>query len=254
MTAEKKILPVSAKKPSPIRTSAVGLDEIAVNNAYGKSSRNREDSEEEEEEEEESMSDMEEADSVPGVHKVMSRADYVLSQSKAQAKRDSESKMNIEVTAVEVNIEQNLVQDMVVEEAEPALLENRSNRSYVTDNTYNIGSEDESFVDNDFPGAVPSRDEDGAEADAEDEEEEDEDEEDEEDKAIVPYDQVAEGDDEHENTAEEEEEEEEEDDNNNVSEEGDNEAAAPEVVDDEYEEEGGRRYIMRTKTRTRLLL
>lgn len=237
--AEKKILPVSAKKPSPIRTSAVGLDEIAVNNAYGKSSRNREDSEEEEEEEEESMSDMEEADSVPGVHKVMSRADYVLSQSKAQAKRDSESKMNIEVTAVEVNIEQNLVQDMVVEEAEPALLENRSNRSYVTDNTYNIGSEDESFVDNDFPGAVPSRDEDGAEADAEDEEEEDEDEEDEEDKAIVPYDQVAEGDDEHENTAEEEEEEEEEDDNNNVSEEGDNEAAAPEVVDDEYEEEGG---------------
>jgi hypothetical protein len=242
---EKKVLTASAKKPTPIRTSAVGLDEIAVNSAYGKGSRNREDSEEEEDE---SISDMEQADSVPEVHKVMSRADYVLSLSKAQADRDSELKMSTEMIADTEKVEEEGVQDMVVEEeaeeeAEPTVLENRNNRSYVTD-TYNNGSEDESFMDSDFPGAIPSRDEDGAEADAEDEEEEDEDEEEEEDKVIVPYDQVAEGDDEHENTAEdddeeEDEDEEEEDDNNNVSEEGEgeNEVAAPGVVD-EYEEEG----------------
>jgi hypothetical protein len=241
----KKVLTASAKKPTPIRTSAVGLDEIAVNSAYRKGSRDREDSEEEGDE---SISDMEQADSVPKVHKVMSRADYVQSLSKAQADRESELKMNTEMTADTENVVEEGVQDMLVEEeaeeeVEPAVIENRNNRSYVRD-TYNNGSEDESFMDSDFPGAIPSRDEDGAEADAEDEEEEDEDEEEEEDKVIVPYDQVAEGDDEHENTAEdddedEDEDEEEEDDNNNVSEEGegDNEVAAFGVVD-EYEEEG----------------
>ena len=237
--AEKKILPASAKKPTPIRTSAVGLDEIPVNSAYGKGSRNREDSEEEEDE---SISDMEQADSIPEVHTVISRADYLLS--KAQADRDSELKTSIEMTADTEDIAEDSVQDMVVEEeVEPAVLESRNNRSYVTD-TYNNGSEDESFMDSDFPGAVPCRDEDGAEADAEDEEEEEDDDEEEEDKVIVPYDQVAEGDDEHENTAEDDDEEEdedddEEDDNNNVSEEGegDNEVVVPGVVD-EYEEEG----------------
>ena len=237
--AEKKILPASAKKPTPIRTSAVGLDEIPVNSAYGKGSRNREDSEEEEDE---SISDMEQADSIPEVHTVISRAEFMLS--KAQADRDSELKTSIEMTADTEDVAEDSVQDMVVEEeVEPAVLESRNNRSYVTD-TYNNGSEDESFMDSDFPGAVPCRDEDGAEADAEDEEEEEDDDEEEEDKVIVPYDQVAEGDDEHENTAEDDDEEEdeddeEEDDNNNVSEEGegDNEVAVPGVVD-EYEEEG----------------
>lgn len=240
--AEKKILHVSAKKPTLIRTSAVGLDEIAVNSAYGKGSRNREDSEEEEEE---SISDMEQADPIPEVHKVMSRADYVTALSKAQADRDSKHNMSIESTADAEHEQEIDVNNMVVEEeTEPAVLEDRNNRSYVTD-TYNNGSEDESFMDSDFPGTIPCRDEDGAEADAEDEEEEDEDEEEEEDKAIVPYDQVAEGDDEHENTAEDDDEEEDEDDeedddNNNVSEEGedDDQVVAPGVVDDEYEEEG----------------
>jgi hypothetical protein len=169
---EAKATPTRTRKSVPKlpRSAAVGLDEIEADRAYGKDSIDSEDIDEEE-------SPVEKT-----VHKVVSRAAYEKS-----LKEPSPSK-TLDSAQKSAKKEVDGVDGMDIEKEHPALIDDSITPHYVTTDSYNIGSEDESHMDSDYPGDnIPCRDEDGADADVEDEDEEDED--DEEDDAVpAPYD------------------------------------------------------------------
>ena len=169
---EAKATPTRTRKSVPKlpRSAAVGLDEIEADRAYGKDSIDSEDIDEEE-------SPVEKT-----VHKVVSRAAYEKSLKKPSPSKTLDSAQKSATKEVDG------VDGMDIEQEHPALIDDSITPHYVTTDSYNIGSEDESHMDSYYPGGnIPCRDEDGADADVEDEDEEDED--DEEDDAVAaPYD------------------------------------------------------------------
>ena len=169
---EAKATPTRTRKSVPKlpRSAAVGLDEIEADRAYGKDSIDSEDIDEEE-------SPVEKT-----VHKVVSRAAYEKSLKEPSPSKTLDSAQKSATKEVDG------VDGMDIEQEHPALIDDSITPHYVTTDSYNIGSEDESHMDSDYPGDnIPCRDEDGADADVEDEDEEDED--DEEDDAVpAPYD------------------------------------------------------------------
>jgi hypothetical protein len=169
---EAKATPTRTRKSVPKlpRSAAVGLDEIEADRAYGKDSIDSDDIDEGE-------SPLEKT-----VHKVVSRAAYEKSLKEPSPSKTLGSAQKSATKEVDG------VDGMDIEQEHPALIDDSITPHYVTTDSYNIGSEDESHIDSDYPGDnIPCRDEDGADADVEDEDEEDED--DEEDDAVpAPYD------------------------------------------------------------------
>ena len=170
---EAKATPTRTRKSVPKlpRSAAVGLDEIEADRAYGKDSIDSEDIDEEE-------SPVEKT-----VHKVVSRAAYENSLKEPSPSKTLGSTQKSAKKEVRDGVD-----GMDIEQEHPALIDDSIAPHYVTTDSYNIGSEDDSHMDSDYPGDnIPCRDEDGADADVEDEDEEDED--DEEDDAVpAPYD------------------------------------------------------------------
>ena len=166
---EVRATPTSTRKSVPKlkRNAAVGLDEIKADRAYGKDSIDSEDIDEEEAREERT------------VHKVISRAAYEKLLKEPSPCKAFEKSPTKEVRDIDV---------MDIDQEHPALIDDSITPHYVTTDSYNMGSEDESHIDSDYPGDnIPCCDEDGADADVEDEDEEDEDDE-ENDTVPTPYD------------------------------------------------------------------
>ena len=169
---EVRATPTSTRKSVPKlkRNAAVGLDEIEADRAYGKDSIDSEDIDEEEAREERT------------VHKVVSRAAYEKLMKEPSPCKTLEKSPTKEVHDMDV---------MDIDQEHPALIDDSITPHYVTTDSYNIGSEDESHIDSDYPGDnIPCCDEDGADADVEDEDDEDEDDE-EDDTVPAPYDSAA---------------------------------------------------------------
>lgn len=164
---EVRATPTRKSVPNLKRNAAVGLDEIEADRAYGKDSIDSEDIDEEEAPEERT------------VHKVVSRAAYEKLLKEPSPCKAFEKSPIKEVHDTDV---------MDIDQEHPALIDDSITPHYVTTDSYNMGSENESHIDSDYPGDnIPCCDEDGADADVEDEDEEDEDDE-EDDTVPAPYD------------------------------------------------------------------